>query len=100
MIPSHTPSMAELRELRERAWRKLRAAVPVAIEAMAERKTKLEARIDTGKKLSPRDQRELEEIRAVLNQYQNQQVRALLNRMDLDKIQATLRQVATAGGAR
>ena len=63
MMPSHTPSIAELREIRARACRKLAAAVPRAIKVVTERKTKLEAQIDAGKTLSPRAQRELEKIR-------------------------------------
>jgi hypothetical protein len=101
MKPSPEPTIAELRELRARAWQKLRAAVPVAIEAISERQTKLEARIDVGKKLSARDQRELDEIRALLKRIEVEKACALLSRMDLDKIQAALRQVATTtGGAR
>jgi len=95
-MPSHTPSITEVRE---HAWQRLAAAVPVAIAAMTEHKAELEARIDAGKKLSPRGQRELEKIRALLNRVEQVKVCALLNRMDLEKIQATLRQVAT-GGAR
>ena len=67
-MPSYTPSIAELRELR-RALRRLAAAVPLAIKVVTERKTKLEARIDAGKTLSLRDQRELKKIRALLDSY-------------------------------
>jgi hypothetical protein len=97
--PSHTPSAAEIRA---RAWRKLAAAVPRAIKVVTERKTKLEAQIDAGKTLSPRAQRELEKIRALLDQHHNQQIliRALLNSMGLEKIHAMVRQVATARGNR
>ena len=69
MMPSDTPSMAELREVRERAWQRLAAAVPLAIKIVTERKTKLEARIDAGKTLSLRDQRELKKIHALLDSY-------------------------------
>lgn len=93
MMPRHTPSIAELLEIRARAWRRLRAAVPLAITVIAKRKAKLEARIDAGKKLSPRDRRELDEIRAVLKRAEQPKVCTFLNRMELDKIQATLRQV-------
>ena len=61
MKPRHKPSISEIRE---RAWQRLRAAVPLALRAVAEDKAELEARIDAGKKLSPRDRRELEDIRA------------------------------------
>jgi uncharacterized membrane protein YgcG len=100
MMPSHTPSAAELREIRARARRKLAAAVPLAIKILTERKTKLEARIDAGKTLSPRHRRELEKIRALLDQHHNQQIliRALLilNSMGLENIHAMVRQVAAA----
>ena len=77
-----------------RAWRKLAAAVPRAVKDLTERKTKLEAQIDAGKTLSPRAQRELEKIRALLDQHHSQQIliRALLNSMGLEKIHATVRQ--------
>jgi len=78
--------IAELQKLRARAWQKLAAMVPVAIAAMTERKAKLEARIDAGKKLSSSDQRELDEIRA------------LLKRVDPEKIEAILRESATPNG--
>jgi DNA-binding MarR family transcriptional regulator len=96
MMPSHTPSIAELRESGERAWQRLAAAVPAAIQVMTKRKAKLEARIDAGKKLSPRGQRELEKIRALLNRVEQAKVCALLSGMEPEKIQATLRKVVTA----
>jgi hypothetical protein len=96
MMPSHTPSIAELRESRERAWQRLAAAVPAAIKMMTKRKAMFEARIDAGKKLSPRHQRELEKIRALLNRVEQAKACTLLNRMEPEKIQATLRKVATA----
>ena len=68
MMPSDSPSIAERRELRE-AWQRLAAAVPLAIRIVTERKTKLEARIDAGKTLSLRDQRELKKIHALLDSY-------------------------------
>jgi mRNA-degrading endonuclease toxin of MazEF toxin-antitoxin module len=94
---SHTLSIADLREIRARAWRRLAAAVPVAIATMTKRKAKLEGQIDAGKKLSSGDQKELDEIRALLNRVELNKVCALLSRMDLEKIQAALRQVATRG---
>ena len=102
MMPSHTPSAAELREIRERARRKLAAAVPLAIKIMTERKTKLEARIDAGKTLSRRAQRELEKIRALLDQHHNQQIliRALLNSTGLQKIHAMRSGKATVTGGK
>ena len=104
MAPSKMMNMRSqtksVEEIRERAWRKLAAAVPRAIKVVTERKTKLEAQIDAGKTLSPRAQRELEKIRALLDQHHNQQIliRALLilNSMGLEKIHAMVRQVATA----
>jgi hypothetical protein len=74
-------------EIRERAWRKLAAAVPRAIKVVTERKTKLEAQIDAGETPSPRAQRELEKIRALLDQHHNQQIliRILLNSIGLEK---------------
>jgi hypothetical protein len=98
MMLSHTPSIAELRETRARACRKLAAAVPRAIKVVTERKTKLEAQIDAGKKLSLRDQKELDKIRALLRRIEHAKVCALLNRMGLEKIQAPLREVATTIG--
>jgi hypothetical protein len=65
-------TVAELRQLRARAWRKLAAAVPRAVKDLTERKTKLEARIDAGKTLNPRAQRELKKIRALLDRHHNQ----------------------------
>ncbi len=55
-------------ELRERAWQRLTAAVPAAINVLPKRKAKLEAQIASGKKLSPRDQRKLEKIRGTLRE--------------------------------
>lgn len=98
MMPTHTPSITKLRELRRRASQRLAAAVPVAIESMAEWKAKLEARIVAGKKLSFRHQQELDEIRALLNRTDRAKVCALLNRMDLAKVKATLREMAVATG--
>jgi len=95
-MSSHEPSIAELRASRERAWQRLRAAVPLALKAAAEHKAELEARINACKNLSKRDQRELEKIRALLNRVEQAKVCALLNRMDLDKIQDTLRERAVA----
>jgi hypothetical protein len=94
--PSHTPSAKELREIRAGACRKLAAAAPRAIKVLTERITKLEAQIDAGKTLSPRAQRELEKIRAILDQHHNQQIliRALLNSTGLERIHAMVRQVA------
>ena len=91
MMPSQTPSSAELRE---RAWQRLVAMVPLAIKIATGRKTKLEARIEAGKKLSSQAQKELDEIRTRLNRIERARVSALLSRMDLDKLQAALRQVA------
>ena len=51
MMLINTPSIAELREIRARAWQKLAAAIPVAIATMTKRKAKLETQIDGGKKL-------------------------------------------------
>lgn len=59
--PRHKPPISEIRR---RAWQRLRAAVPLALKAVAEHKAEPEARIDAGKKLSQRDRRELEDIRA------------------------------------
>jgi|GEM_PF-6877355 len=103
-MPNHTPSAARLREIRAGAWRSLAAAVPGAIKVITERKTKLEAQINAGKTLGPRAQRELEKIRALLDQHHNQQIlictvlniRAVLNGIGLEKIHAMVRQVATA----
>ncbi|MBZ5677109.1 MAG: hypothetical protein LAP61_22930 [Acidobacteriia bacterium] len=100
MMPSHTPSIAELREIRERAWQRLASAVPVAIAAMTKTKAKLEAQIDAGKKLSRGDQRELEEIGALLHRIEVAKACALLSRMDLEKIEAALRLVDTSRGIR
>jgi len=98
MMPTHTPSITEFRELRRRASHRLAAVVPVAIEAMAERKAKLEARIVAGKKLSFRNQQELDEIGARLNRNDRAKVCALLNRIDLAKVKATLGEMAVATG--
>ena len=95
---SLTPSIAELREIRVRARQRLAAAVPVAIAAMTERKTKLEARIEAGKKLSPPAQKELDEILALLNRVEPDKVCAPISLTESEKIQAGLRPVATTAG--
>jgi hypothetical protein len=100
--PSHRSSAPEIQEIYVDAWRKLAAAVPLAIKIVTERKTKLEVRMDAGETLRPRDQRELEKIRALLDRHHDQQilVRTLLNRIGLEEIHAIVNQVATARGNR
>ena len=92
MMFSHEPSVAEVRELRERAWQRLAALVPVAIEVMMGVKARLEARINSGKKLSPQDQQELAEIRVFLGRIGQAKACALLNRIGPEEILATLRE--------
>jgi len=93
MIAGHTPSIAQLRELRKRALQRLAAAVPSAIDALTARKLKLETRVDAGKKLSPPVRKELDEIRALLKRIEQAKICALLNRMDLDEIRAKLLEI-------
>ena len=100
MKPSHESSIAALRGLRERAWQRLVASVPIAIAAVTERKAEWEAQIEASKKLNPRDQSELDGIRGILNQIDRAKACALLNRLDLDPVQRALRERAIATGGR